>query len=74
MPDFAVHLKSARLKAGYDSAADCARELGVSVHTYRNWERGTAEPRDIGTVMRICKLLKISPNDLLPVPNGSVAP
>ncbi len=65
MRTFGKTLKTARKRAGYDSAASFANVLGKEPHTYRYWERGEAQP-DLETLVRICELLGITPNDLLP--------
>jgi len=59
-------LKTARVSAGYEHAKDFADALGVEAPTYRYWERGQAQP-DLTTLTRICILLNIEPNDLLPI-------
>lgn len=66
MRAFSERLKSARIEAGYEHAKQFADALGVEPHTYRYWERGHAQP-DLTTVTRICQLLNIEPNDLLPL-------
>ncbi len=66
MTDFAERLKSARVNAGYAHAKDFADALGVEAPTYRYWERGQAAP-DLTTLTRICALLNVDPNYLLPV-------
>lgn len=62
----AKRLKQARKDAGFRFANDFARALGKEEHTYRAWERGEHMP-DIATLTRICKLLNVEPNDLLPL-------
>lgn len=62
---FGKRLKSAREKAGYDSAQRFAHMLGLEPPTYRKYERGEAEP-NFETLTRMCELLKITPNHLLP--------
>ena len=59
-------LRAAREQAGYKSAQQFAGTLGVEAHTYRHWERGESEP-DFETLTRICELLRITPNELLPL-------
>jgi len=66
MHSFAERLRSARIEAGYAHAKDFAEALGVEPPTYRYWERGQAAP-DLTTLTRICRLLKVEPNDLLPL-------
>jgi len=65
MRAFGKRLKSAREAAGYVSAQGFAAVLGQEPHTYRHWERGEAEP-DFENLTRICELLRVTPNDLLP--------
>ena len=62
---FGKRLKAAREKAGYDSAQRFAHMLGLEPPTYRKYERGEAEP-NFETLTRMCELLKITPNHLLP--------
>lgn len=62
---FGKRLKSAREKAGYESAQRFAHMLGLEPPTYRKYERGEAEP-NFETLTRMCELLKITPNQLLP--------
>lgn len=69
MKTFGKRLKEARERAGYPSAQQFAGLIGKEPHTYRHYERGDAEP-DFGTLTTICQLLKITPNDLLPLASG----
>lgn len=64
MKTFGARLKKAR-QAKYESAAKFAHALGKEEHTYRHYERGESEP-DFETLERICNLLEIAPNDLMP--------
>jgi len=66
MRTFAERLKTAREAGGYEHASDFADAIGVEPHRYRHWERGTAAP-DLTTLTRICQLLDVEPNDLLPL-------
>lgn len=66
MKAFAERLKKARSDAGYRHASDFAEALKIEPHTYRYWERGQAAP-DLTTLTRICRLLNVEPNDLLPL-------
>ena len=68
MSAFAERLKSARVNAGYEHAKDFADALGVEAPTYRYWERGQAQP-DLTTLTRICILLGVDANYLLPIGN-----
>lgn len=65
MRTFSRRLKLARTNAGYKSAQRFAAALGMEPHSYRKYERGTAEP-NFETLLRICDLLKISTSELLP--------
>ena len=66
MKTFGSRLKQARELAGYKSAQQFAGVLGLEPHTYRKYERGQAEP-NYDTLTRICELLDITPNHLLPL-------
>jgi transcriptional regulator with XRE-family HTH domain len=66
MKTFGQRLKQARELAGYRSAQRFAGVLGVEPHTYRKYERGDAEP-NYDTLTRICELLEVTPNHLLPL-------
>ena len=76
---FGKRLKEARLAANYKSAQQFAYALGIEPATYRFYERGQSQP-NFEVLTRICELLSISPNDLLPeadhkrpVPSQSLA-
>lgn len=80
MKTFGSKLRGARERAGYKSAQQFAGALGAEPHTYRHWERGEAEP-DFEMLTRICELLDVTPNELLPLAaqrrgksTGSAAP
>ena len=62
---FGKRLKEARLAANYKSAQQFAYALGIEPATYRFYERGQSQP-NFEVLTRICELLSISPNDLLP--------
>ena len=66
MRTFGQRLKEAREAAGYRSAQQFAGVLDLEPHTYRKYERGQAEP-NFDTLTRICELLGITPNHLLPL-------
>ena len=66
MRTFATRLKEAREAAGYASAKEFADALGVEPPAYRYWERGGASP-NLTALTRICQLLNVEPNDLLPL-------
>lgn len=65
MKTFAKRLKAARMRAGYKSAQKFAGVLGVEPHSYRKYERGTAEPR-FEILVRMCEMLNIDTSELLP--------
>lgn len=67
MKSFGRKLRNARLREGYTSAEAFATMLDINPPTYRTYERGEAEP-GFANLLRICSALKITPNDLLPVP------
>ena len=69
MKTFSRRLKEARERASYDSAAKFAAVLGMEPHTYRKYERGQSEP-NLETLTRICELLEVTPNYLLPMAAG----
>ena len=46
------------------SDAEVGRRAGLSERRYGNYTRGVREP-DLATLMRICGVLDITPNDLL---------
>lgn len=62
----AKRLKQARAGAGFRYANEFSKVLQIEEHTYRSWERGEHMP-DVYTLTRICKLLNVEPNDLLPL-------
>jgi len=62
---FGTALKRIREASKYHHASDLAKDAGLEPHTYRTYEAGKAEPR-FSTLIRICQLLGVSPNDLLP--------
>lgn len=65
MSNFGKRLRKAREAAGYASAQQFAGVLGIEPHTYRHYERGEREP-NLELLARICELLSVTPNDLLP--------
>ncbi len=62
----AKRLKKARKDAGFRFAKEFADALQVAEHTYRTYERGEHMP-DLTTLTRICKLLNVEPNEMLPL-------
>lgn len=71
--DFARRLKEARLAAGYKFANQFAQAMGEEEHTYRAWERGQYLP-DIPKMARLCQLLALEPNELVPLAVAKRAP
>lgn len=61
---FSQRLKVFRQKAGYKTAKDFARTLGIPYSTYVPYENKNREPR-FDTLKRICQLLNVSAEDLL---------
>ncbi len=66
METFGTALKRARQKSGFGTAKEFAEALAVPQHRYRTWERGEHTP-DLTTIVRICRLLKVEPNELMPM-------
>jgi len=66
MRTFSQRLKAAREAAGFEEAEDFANALGIRGARYRHWEGGRAKP-DITMLTRICQLLDVEPNFLLPL-------
>jgi len=62
----AKRLKQARRAAGFKHARQFAEALNVPEHRYRTWERGDHTP-DLATLTRICRLLKVRPDEMLPL-------
>lgn len=73
MRTFSQRLKKAREAAGYASAQSFAGVLGLEPHAYRKYERGNSEPT-LETLVRICELLEIDANYLLPAAQRKVTP
>lgn len=69
MKTFAERLRKAREAGGYKSAAAFAGVLSLEEATYRKYERGASEP-NYDTLVRICELLDVTPNHLLPMAKG----
>lgn len=61
---FGKRLKIFRQKAGYETAKDFSRTLGLPYSTYVAYENKNREPR-YDTLKRICQLLNVSSEDLL---------
>lgn len=63
MEQFARRLKDRARQLGL-SNAEVARRVGLSERRYGHYVRGVREP-DFGTLVRICSVLDVTPNDLL---------
>lgn len=63
---FAERLRRYREREGFTSMEQFARAIGIEGPAYRRYERGEVAP-SFETLERICTVLKITPNDLLPV-------
>jgi transcriptional regulator with XRE-family HTH domain len=64
---FSARLREKRKMCGYKSAESFATAVGMKPHTYRRYERGTAQP-SLVVLARICMELDVTPNDILPEP------
>ena len=58
-----ARLLQARARMGI-TQAEAAERAGISDRTYADIERGTVNMR-VETLLRICEVMKLSPNDLL---------
>lgn len=63
MKKIGERLKAARL-AQHLNQEELAERIGAKYRSVSTWENGTAKP-DCLTIIRICEVLKISPNHLL---------
>lgn len=61
---FAQRLRAVRIPRGYKTARSFAHALGIDENRYTRYERAEVEP-DLQLLMRICELLRATPNDLL---------
>lgn len=61
---FGKRLKIFRQKAGYETAKDFSKALGLHYPTYVAYENSDREPK-YDTLKRICQLLNVSADDLL---------
>ena len=73
MRTFSERLKQARIEAGYKTAARFAFAFGVPAPRYRHWERGKCAP-GLRELERLCLVLCVSANYLLPVPGRDGSP
>ena len=67
-----TNLKSIRKKRGY-SPEQAARDLGVSINTYRNWEQLKNSPK-ADTLRKIADYLSVPIDDLVLADSQSAAP
>jgi transcriptional regulator with XRE-family HTH domain len=72
MTSFASRLR-ARGRQLKMSEAQIARHLGLSRACYANYVKGQGE-RDIALLLRLCQVLRISPNELLGYDSRAAAP
>lgn len=63
MQVFAQRLRERARELGL-SDAEVARRAGLSERRYGHYAAGAREP-DLGTLLRICETLAVTPNDLL---------
>ena len=63
MAEFAKHLQSLRKMANM-SQEDVAEHLHLSRQAISKWEQGQSTP-DVDTCIKLCELLKVTPNQLL---------
>lgn len=61
---FGRRLAAARLLAGFQTAADFARHIGIQDETYRTYEKGTREP-NLWAITMICLALSAPADQLL---------
>ena len=62
--DFGTRLRMARIAAGFATARQFSHALGLAENRYTRYERGETEPA-LDTVAQICRILSITPDDLL---------
>lgn len=62
MSIFSKNLKNARINKKV-SQKKIAKYLDLTESGYAHWEQGRTEP-DTNTIIKICKILEISPNEL----------
>ena len=60
---FAKRLRLLRTMKGFDTTRDFARALGIEEDRYTRWERAETEP-GLESIMRMCQILRVTPNDL----------
>lgn len=69
MSEFSKNLKKARIKAGYSTAKDFAKELNIPYTTYMAYEKKGNEAR-YDVLIKIAKKLHTSPNELIGFPKA----
>ncbi len=68
-----ARLREARIKAGYDSAADAARAFGWEIPAYRHHENGT-RAFDVEAAKRYARAFRVNPGWLLALDRVEIAP
>ena len=63
-PRWSVRLERARQDAGFRSAIDFARHMGLSQQRYAYYEAGKREP-DYQLLVEMCNALSVTPNYIL---------
>jgi transcriptional regulator with XRE-family HTH domain len=71
--EFSKRLKLLRVPVGFPTARSFATALGIDENRYTRYERAEVEP-DLSLLMKICALLRVSPNDLLDVGHQTASP
>lgn len=61
---FARRLKQMRIPRGFPTARSFANALEIDENRYTRYERAEVEP-DLSLIAKICRVLNVSPNDLL---------
>ena len=61
---FARRLKQMRIPRGFATARSFANALAIDENRYTRYERAEVEP-DLSLIAKICRVLNVSPNDLL---------
>lgn len=69
MSEFSKNLKKARIKAGYKTAKDFSKELGMKYTTYVAYENRNREAT-YNVLIKIAKKLNTSPNELIGFPKA----
>ena len=73
MPSARAHPFGARARTAREALglhqAEVAERVGISIEVYGRFERGTVTPR-IATLLMMCEVLHLEPNDLLLGPDA----